>query len=274
MIAALVTGAGALVGRLRTAVSAPQTGTPSPELVLCKDADALYDAVATGGATIVVIEVGEESIGAESSDAALEEIVRTLHTQFPIVPVLIYGPLTAKFARAALAAGRGGAREVLVSGVDDVGRALAPLLARATASAVANHAIARLTTVASAEVLSMLTYALTYARRAPSVGDLSRVLRVHRKTLAAWCRNSGAPPPGILVSWCRLIVAAEQLAQPGRSTERVAVDCGFRSGSSLANLLKRRTGLTRAVLRERGGEVVLDLLMRTLAQGRDAASDT
>jgi AraC-like DNA-binding protein len=270
MIAALVTGAVART-RLGAAVYGhPRETLASEPIIWCDDSDALYDAVASHEVTVAVVELSDHLLDGEGADANIEGIVHALRTESPAITVLVYGPLTPRVARGALAAGRGGATEIILAGYDDVGRALAPFLARAKAASAASRAIARLSDVASDEVLRVLTYALRHARHAPSVADVARALRVHRKTLAAWCLGSGAPPPGVLVSWCRLIVAADHLAQPGRPTERVAVEVGFRSGSSLANMLKRRTGLTRVALRKQGGSVVLEMLVRQLGDSGPA----
>ena len=101
---------------------------------------------------------------------------------------------------------------------------------------------------------------------------MAAALHVHRKTLAGWCHASGAPPPRALVTWCRLIIAVERLADARWSIERVARAMGFGSGSALTGLIRRHIGLSRAELRERGSRVVVEMLVRRLAEGRGQTS--
>jgi AraC-like DNA-binding protein len=253
--------------RLRTTAS----GAPEPIMWCGKHAE-LYAAVADHGARMAVVELSETFRGRERHGEEIgESIVRALHDEFPTVPVLVYTALTPIGASAILNAGRAGAVEVIIAGQDDLGRGLLPVLAKAEATAIVRRATERVSEVATPGVAAIVDYALRQARCMPSVRAAARVLRVHRKTLAQWCVRDGAPPPGVLITWGRLIVAADQLSDPGRSAESVATDCGFASGSALANALRRWTGLARAALLEAGGGVVLEMLVRRLAQGAASA---
>jgi AraC-like DNA-binding protein len=229
-------------------------------ILWCDTARALLNAVADQGASVAIIEWDDGPDGATDVEAA----VRELRSEYPTVPVLAYVRLTAPSVRALLSAGRAGVFEAIIEGHDDVRGGLGTVLCRAARDCVADRARERLLPVAPLPIVPILTYALRHAHAAPTVADAARALMVHRKTLAAWCQDSGAPPPSVLISWCRLIAAVSRLADPGRSAERVAIEFGFASGSALGNMAKRHTGLSLAHVREQGPAVVLEIFARRL----------
>jgi AraC-like DNA-binding protein len=245
--------------------------TPSVRILWCSSADELYAAIADRGATAAVIELGDLTPDPDGADTPVERVVRTLRAEYPAVPLLAYVPLTAAASRAMLRLGRVGVVNAIIAGHDDLSGAFGSILTEAASVCVAEDAHTRLSSVASSGVSAILGYALQFGRPAPTVAGAARVLRVHRKTLTVWCRSSGAPSPQILVTWCRLIIAAERLVERRWATERVARALGFASGSALAGMFKRHLGLTRPLLRERGSGVVVEMLVRRLADGRSRA---
>jgi AraC-like DNA-binding protein len=273
VIAAWVTDAVARE-RLATAVSErlPRR-TRGPVILWCDSADELVAAVARHDTRAAIIEIGGSESGDDTTGAAggisrLEEVTRTLRAEYPSVPVLIYAPLTAAASRTIVALARAGITNVIIAGHDDLNHAVRPILDASASACAAEVAFARLSAVASPGVAVILGYALRYGTTAPTVAAAARALRVHRKTLAAWCLASGAPSPRVLITWCRLVIAAERLAEARWPTERVARAFGFGSGSALAGLIRRHLGLTRAQLREGGSGIVIEMLVRRLIDGR------
>jgi AraC-like DNA-binding protein len=104
-------------------------------------------------------------------------------------------------------------------------------------------------------VALLIDYYFRNARRAPTVAAAARSLSVHRKTLALHCARAGLPSPSALSGWARLILAAQALEDPARTTTRIAVELGFPSGSAFRSMLKRYTGLAPCDIRDRGGSV-------------------
>ena len=82
---------------------------------------------------------------------------------------------------------------------------------------------------------------------------MADALNVHRKTLVARLSGANLPTPSALISWCRILVAARLLEDPGRSVEQVALLLEFPSGTSMRNMMKRYTGLRPGEIRENGG---------------------
>jgi AraC-like DNA-binding protein len=265
--------------RLAAAISGERRPRRSrgPAVLWCGSGEEVMVAVTARGATTVIIELA----GFGTSDAAsvtgsdvsrIEGLTRTLHAQHPGVPVLVYAPLTAAASRAVVTLARAGVANVIIAGHDDLDHAVGPILARAASACAAEAAYRKLSAIASPGVAAILNYALRYGARAPTVAGAAAALHVHRKTLAAWCRTAGAPSPRVLVTWCRLIIATERLVDARWPAERVARVLGFGSGSALAGLIRRHIGLSRAVLRERGSGVVVEMLVRRVAEGRDRAT--
>jgi AraC-like DNA-binding protein len=273
VIAAWVTDAIARQ-RLATAVSErlPRRAK-GPAIRWCDSADELATAVSQHGVEAAIIEVGDADAGDDTAGGGgrispLEEVIRTLRAEHPAVPVLIYAPLTAAASRTIVALAGAGITNVIIAGHDDLNHAVRPILDASASACTAEAAYARLSVVASPGVAAILSYGLRYGTAAPTVAAAARALRVHRKTLAAWCVASGAPSPRVLITWCRLVIAVERLAEARWPAERVARAFGFGSGSALAGLIKRHIGLTRAALRERGSGVVTEMLAQRLADGR------
>jgi AraC-like DNA-binding protein len=273
VIAAWVTDA---IARQRLAAAVAERlprRTRGPVILWCESADELVAAVARQDAMAAIIEIsgadpGEDTRGAWDGISRLEEMIRTLRAEHPAVPVLIYAPLTAAASRTIVALARAGITNVIIAGHDDLNHAVRPILDASASACTAEAAYARLSAVASPGVAAILGYALPYRTAVPTVAAAARALRVHRKTLAAWCLASGAPSPRVLITWSRLVIAAERLAEARWPTERVARAFGFGSGSALAGLIRRHIGLTRAELREHGSGVVIEMLARRLADGR------
>jgi len=62
------------------------------------------------------------------------------------------------------------------------------------------------------------------------------------------------PAPSILITWCRLIIAAHLLEMRGDSVERVALALDYPSATALRNTLRRYCGCRPADLRSGGME--------------------
>ncbi len=229
-------------------------------LAFCDTADQLLSAVADGAATAVVTE------WRDASGQTVDGAVRTLRADYPTVPVLIYAPLTLEGARDILAATRAGASDIVVADFDDVGHTIGQRLALAHSSALSQRMVSRVTDLVSPTVTLLLDYWFRHARETPTVAAAARALGVHRKTLALHCARAGLPSPSALACWARLILGAQRLEDPGRTTERAALELGFPSGSAFRNMLKRYTGMSPSDVRERGGSVcVVELFTARLA---------
>jgi AraC-like DNA-binding protein len=237
-------------------------------LVFCDTAAELSAAVADGGASAVITEWHD------GRGITVDWTIKCLRNDYPTVPVLIYAPLTPEGAHNMLTAARAGVVDAIIANFDDVGVTLGRRLAAAQSTALADRAVTRLAALVPSSVAQLLDYFFRHARTAPSVASAATALQVHRKTLALHCARAQLPTPSALCCWVRLILAAQRLEDPGRTTERAAMELGFPSGSAFRNMLKRYTDLTPSDVRERGGSMCLvELLAVRLAACAQAAGN-
>lgn len=81
--------------------------------------------------------------------------------------------------------------------------------------------------------------------------SLARRLNVSRATLAARFRAGvGEPPMTYLANW-RMLLASELLADPRRTTARIAEEVGYSSAFALSTAFKRRFGISPTEYRRR-----------------------
>ncbi|MGH7710533.1 MAG: helix-turn-helix domain-containing protein [Gemmatimonadaceae bacterium] len=214
---------------------------------VCDRALEVSELVRSGIASMVVIDfrdrLGESTL----------PLVRELRDEFPSVPVVLYCSLRPENARSVLEFARAGVNDLILRDVDDLRRTLRQALMRAEEHCTAGYVIEQLWTGAPHPVVNLLRACLERGRRALTVRELARELGVSRKTLADWTRAASFPPPEAIISWCRLMVCARLLEDPGRSVTQVAMLADFPSSTSLRNMLRRYTGLRPLEIRENGG---------------------
>jgi AraC-like DNA-binding protein len=198
--------------------------------------------------------------------------VRVIRDAYPSVPVVLYCAISPDWSRDVLAFARAGVNDLVLRDVDDLRYSLRTALSTAVDHCSARGIIAELESVVPPGVLPIVRFCLENGRRALSVEDVADALAVHRKTLVHRLTGARLPPPSAIIAWCRLVVAARLMEDPGRSVEQVALILDFPSGTSLRNMMKRYTGLTPGEVRENGGaRCVLHAFKRALvvASGPD-----
>ena len=237
------------------------------QLCFCGELRDLVPAVGAGPASTVVTE-WRDTVGGTAGDT-----VRLLHADYPRVPILLYVELTPQSARDILAATQAGVSEIIIAGVDDLNDKLGQRLAAARSAALTSQVMSQVADIVPRSSARLLEYLLGNARRAPTISATAQALGVHRKTLALRCARAGMPTPSALSSWARLMLAAQRLEEPGRTTERAALEAGFESGSAFRNMLRRYTDLSPSEVREQGGSLLLSrLFVACLMNTRASAS--
>lgn len=213
----------------------------------CDRALEVSELVRSGIASMVVIDFrdrfGESTL----------PLVRELRDEFPSVPVVLYCSLRPENARHMLEFARAGVNDLILRDVDDLNLTFRQALLRAEEHCTADYVIEQLWSGPPHPVLNLVRACLERGRRAMTVRELARELGVSRKTLADWTRAASFPPPEAIISWCRLMVCARLLEDPGRSVTQVAMLADFPSSTSLRNMLRRYTGLRPLEIRENGG---------------------
>lgn len=176
-------------------------------------------------------------------------LVRTLTQLRPTVPVIGYCTADGTASRDVLSLARAGVLDVMFRGVDDHGRAVRRFVETASTSRGVDDILRAITPGLHAALVPLVRYCLEHPK-VTSVAALADAMGVHRKTLFVHCRGASAPPPGIIMTWCKLLLAAHLLATSLRSVEAVALDLGFASATALRNMTKRYTGLRPTAFRD------------------------
>lgn len=224
------------------------------QLYFCNELCELVSAVSDGPAGAVVTE------WRDARGATADATVRSLHCDYPRVPILLYVELNPQSARDILVATRAGVSEVVIANVDDLNDKLGKRLASAQSAILATQVMAQIAGILPQSSTRLVEYLLGNARNAPTISAAAQALGVHRKTLALRCARAGMPTPSALSSWARLMLAAQRLEEPGRTTERAALEAGFESGSAFRNMLRRYTDLSPSEVRAQGGSLLLSRL--------------
>lgn len=81
--------------------------------------------------------------------------------------------------------------------------------------------------------------------------DLAAQLHINRNTLLRWCKREALPLPRDLLTWMRILLAAELLDNPGQSIEPVAFACGYSFSESLSHAFVKHVGMRPGALRGR-----------------------
>jgi AraC-like DNA-binding protein len=134
---------------------------------------------------------------------------------------------------------KAGVHELVFRDVDDSAAFLSAKFSRGEEARAAAAVMARITPHTPRRLLPVADYVLSFPRDSHAVARVAAALGINRKTLTNWSTREGCPPPGILITWCRLLLAAELLQVTGRSVERVVLSLEFASGSAFRNLCQR-----------------------------------
>ena len=176
-------------------------------------------------------------------------LVRTLTQLRPTVPVIGYCTVDRAASRDVLTLVRAGVHEVIFRDIDDPARAIRRFVDTAATSSGVDDILRAITPDLSETLLPFVRYCLEHPR-ITSVAAVADALGIHRKTLFIHCRGASAVPPGIIMTWCRLLLAAHLLATSLRTVEAVARDLGFASATALRNITKRYAGLRPTAFRD------------------------
>jgi AraC-like DNA-binding protein len=192
--------------------------------------------------------------------------IRRLRDEFPSVPIVMYLPMSAVVSGAVMEYAKAGVSQLVFQGVDDLKASLRSAVNAALDQVSAVSLAVDLEPLVPPTIVPFLRYCLEYARRDITVEEVAAAMSVHRKTLVDRLKAARLPSPRAMIGWCRLLMAARLLDDPGRTVEQVALKLDFPSGAALRNMFKRYTGLRTTEVRENGGvRCLLHAFKRELA---------
>ena len=193
------------------------------------------------------------------------EPVRQLRRLYPRLVTVAYVSITPDRVRDVFHAGRAGIDGLVITDQDDAPAELWTLLEQAGTRSVASWL--RLALVdCDVTVRDAVLVAVTRAHENLSSDGLARLLSIPRRSLTRRLTQAGFPPPPRLLTWGRLIVAAQMLDDLHRSADAVSAALRFPSGSAFRNTCQRYLKSTPTELRQRGGaEYVVRMLLAEVA---------
>jgi transcriptional regulator GlxA family with amidase domain len=72
--------------------------------------------------------------------------------------------------------------------------------------------------------------------------ELAGIFGVEARTVSAWCRREGLPPPRRLLAWTRVMLSATLLEEDGRSVVNVARSAGYATDHALRRAMRELIG--------------------------------
>ncbi len=173
-------------------------------------------------------------------------------------------------ARDILAAAHAGVTEIILGEFDDLDMIANKIVDLGTSNEAATRVAAVLQEIVPMHLQAFFLFCVVNARHAMSVESVVARLGKSRKTLSNWLSAAQLPPPSRIVGWMRVLVAARMLEDTTRSTEKIARELHFMSGTALRNMMRRYIGCGPEVLRQRGGfEYALRLFCEALEVRKD-----
>ena len=258
LIAALVPNPARLF-RLRSAIR----GRHSVEL--CNDWLDVFRLCETRPVHIAILDLFA------SGDMSLEPL-RQLKRRFPRLGTVAYVDVGAERARDLFDAGRSGVDALIVANVDDDALTISAILEQAEARGVAGI-LRRALEGLRPTVRDTVLLTVTRAHEHLTPDDLALRLSLSRRVLAKHLEQAGLPSPQRLITWARLLVAANLLEDPDRSADNIALALHFPSGSAFRNTCQRYLRATPSEIRRHGGAewVLAHMLTDSSSAEEDAA---
>jgi AraC-like DNA-binding protein len=180
------------------------------------------------------------------------DVIRRLKMRAERLTLVAYVSVSAERARDLFDAGRAGLDGLLIAGQDDTPTAFRAVLERAEARGVAQLIRPRVAQFAPA-VRDAIMVAVTRAHLRLTGQRLAEICNVSKRHLLTALDDAGCPPPQKLITWGRLIVAAQMLEDGQRTADGVARVLDFPSGSAFRNTCQRYVGATPQEIRSKGG---------------------
>jgi len=131
-----------------------------------------------------------------------------------------------------------------------------------------------LTEFASENARNLVRGACEVAVEGGAAPELAAIFRVDPRTVTAWCRREGLPPPRRLLAWTRVLLAAMMLRETGRSVVNVARATGYATDHALRRAMRDLFAGGPATLeRDKLFPHAADRFRRELREMRDRARE-
>ena len=176
--------------------------------------------------------------------------------------------------RLAFALGRRGVDGIVVAGATQARHALRRAPEEAMGRALARSIGRRLAGEVDPLLARCVSRAVEAAEHPAAVPLLAEPEGISVGSLRRRLRGSGAPPPGRILRWGRLLRAARALERDADSLDRVAHRFGYSSGAALGRAIRRDVGVSTTTLNNRGGlACALEAFLRTVGEPEAGSRD-
>lgn len=180
------------------------------------------------------------------------DVIRRLKMRAERLSMVAYVSVTPERSRDLFDAGRAGLDGLLIAGQDDTPAAFRAVLERAEARGIAQVLRPRVAHFAPA-VRDAIMVAVTRAHLRLTGHRLAEIIGTSKRALLDALADAKCPPPQKLITWGRLIVAAQMLEDERRTADGVARLLDFPSGSAFRNTCQRYLEATPQEIRSKGG---------------------
>lgn len=245
--------------RLRAAIA------ERSDMVECADWAGVHRACAREGVVLAVVD-----LFATGSEGFRD--LRRLRRQHPSVTLVLYIASPPTSIQTVFELGRFGVDGLAVVDQDDQPAQLRSIIEQAEARSITGLVSAALGK-ARPTARDAALIAVTRAHQRLTPQQLASILGIRRRALAARLEAAGFPPPQRLITWGRLIVAAQMLEDTERSADSVAMALDFPSGSAFRNSCQRYVRRAPLEIRRDGGaRCVIAAMVADLVAGRSTAA--
>ncbi len=214
-------------------------------VIHCKSWDALETACKEESVSLAILDLFAEG-------RAQFDVIRRLKLRAERLTLVAYVTVTPERSRDLFDAGRAGLDGLLIASQDDTPAAFRAVLERAEARGVAQLLRPRVAHY-PLTVRDAIMVAVTRAHLRLTGQRLAEICGASKRSLLSALDEARCPPPQKLITWGRLIVAAQMLEDDQRTADGVARMLDFPSGSAFRNTCQRYLGATPQEIRAKGG---------------------
>lgn len=231
--------------------------------------DALQAALVRVPPTAVAVV---DPYGGGATDAP-DPRLRRLLADFPSAAVVAALPVNERSAAHVGVLAAWGIADVVDLGREDTPPALRLCLERVRGRFAARLLARALPRGTSGRARALLALAADTAASGGGSAELAAAMGTTERTVLRWCRRAELPDPRRLLTWLRVLFAAEMLDDPARTLEQVARACGYSGDAALRNAVRGMLGSPPSALRGRGFETAAAGFARELFEAREAAHE-
>lgn len=185
-------------------------------------------------ATVVLFEPSQQ----KQAFLAVEQ----LHAAFPDHPIIGYVDPRNLTSRFILQTGKADLADLVLRDIDDSRAVLQRVLQNAEQRGTSARIAAAMSDGMSRDVRLTVQFICRHLREPLDVISIAAGLGVSRRTLHSRLGLAGSPSASELVSWCRVVYTAHQIAVDDASLSMIATQLDVPSWRSLNSLLRRYLG--------------------------------